>query len=69
MAKSNSTDRPRPTSSTERRCTAQTRTGGRCKSKATVYHRHTDGEEYLTCSLHANFEFRPAIDKSKEANK
>lgn len=76
MARSNSTDRSRPTSidysqhSTERRCTAQTRKGTRCKSKAVVYHRHTDGREYLCCNRHASFEFRPAagIDQ-KEATK
>jgi len=60
MAKSNSTDRPRPTSSTERRCTAQTRKGSRCKSKALVYHQHKDGSEYLACLLHHNEHFRPA---------
>ena len=44
-----------------RRCEALTRKGGRCKSKAMVYHQHQDGAEYLACLLrHRNAEFRPA---------
>ena len=30
-----------------RRCEALTRKGGRCKSKAMIYHQHQDGTEYL----------------------
>jgi len=45
---------------TDRRCEALTRKGGRCKSKAVVYHRHTDGCEYLACNFHHSEDFRPA---------
>jgi len=47
---------------TERRCEAKTAKGGRCKSKAMVYHWHQDGAEYLACMRHHNAEFRPAAD-------
>ena len=45
-----------------RRCEAKTVKGGRCKSKATVYHRHQNGAEYLVCNLHHTEDFRPAAD-------
>jgi len=45
---------------TTRRCEALNRKGGRCKSKAAVYHQHHDGSEHLACLRHHNAEFRPA---------
>lgn len=44
-----------------KRCEARTVRGARCKSESVVYHRHTDGHEYLVCKLHDNQEFRPIL--------
>jgi hypothetical protein len=41
------------------RCQSQTTTGRQCKQEAKVYHRHTDGKEYLACNQHAREGFRP----------
>ena len=39
-------------SNTMRRCESKTTKGTRCKREAKVYHRHTDGKEYLSCIEH-----------------
>jgi hypothetical protein len=41
-----------------KRCESKTATGRRCKRKALVYLRHTDGLEYLSCAEHQS-RFRP----------
>ena len=35
-----------------KQCESNTATGSRCKHKASVYHRHTDGEDYAACAPH-----------------
>jgi len=34
------------------RCQAVTCKGQRCRNRGTLYRKHTDGHEYLSCKLH-----------------
>jgi nitrite reductase/ring-hydroxylating ferredoxin subunit len=47
----------------EFRCECRTLKGTRCKARATMYRRHTDGREYLACKLHNNEFFRPTTGR------
>jgi hypothetical protein len=42
-----------------RRCESVTTKGTRCRKEAVVYHLHSDGLEYLTCSAHHREGFTP----------
>jgi len=52
------------------RCEAMTSAGRRCKCDATLYRRHTDGREYLTCTRHHKDRFfQPARGLNKPLDK
>jgi hypothetical protein len=51
-----------------RRCEAVTTRGGRCRKKAELYRKHSDGREYLSCRRHElYFRPHPSIARVKEA--
>jgi len=50
-----------------KQCEARTVKGSRCRSEGVVYHRHTDGKEYLSCKRHDNWEFRPILQPTLAA--